>query len=76
MPPGRALDGDRAAALTRRERELLPYLVDGRTHAEIAALLTISEKTVSSHISSRLRKNGAATRFDLAPMAEGRERSA
>jgi DNA-binding CsgD family transcriptional regulator len=63
-------------ALTRRERELLPYIVDGRTYAEIAALLTISEKTVSSHISNLLRKTGAANRVDLARMAEGRERSA
>ncbi|MGR0221445.1 AAA family ATPase [Agromyces sp. ZXT2-6] len=63
-------------ALTRRERELLPYIIDGRTYAEIAALLTISEKTVSSHISNLLRKTGAANRVDLARMAEGRERSA
>ncbi|WP_400996904.1 AAA family ATPase [Agromyces sp. GXQ0307] len=62
--------------LTRRERELLPYIVDGRTYAEIAALLTISEKTVSSHISNLLRKTGAANRVDLARMAGGRERSA
>ncbi|GAA1058448.1 hypothetical protein GCM10017608_26370 [Agromyces luteolus] len=62
--------------LTRRERELLPYIVDGRTYAEIAALLTISEKTVSSHISNLLRKTGAANRVDLARMVEGRERSA
>lgn len=62
--------------LTRRERELVPYIVDGRTYAEIAALLTISEKTVSSHISNLLRKTGAANRVDLARMAERRERSA
>ncbi|WP_430647504.1 AAA family ATPase [Agromyces sp. GXS1127] len=64
------------APLTRRERELLPYIVDGRTYAEIAALLTISEKTVSSHISNLLRKTGAANRVDLARMVEGRARSA
>ncbi|GAA4048208.1 LuxR family transcriptional regulator [Agromyces indicus] len=76
-----ALDADgletlSGVALTRRERELLPYIVDGRTYAEIAALLTISEKTVSSHISNLLRKTGAANRVDLARMAEARERSA
>ena len=62
--------------LTRRERELIPYIVDGRTYAEIAALLTISEKTVSSHISNLLRKTGAANRVDLAGMLRRRERSA
>lgn len=55
-------------SLTGRERELLPYLVDGRTYAEIAELLTISEKTVSSHVSNLLRKTGAANRVDLARM--------
>ncbi|MGR2752767.1 AAA family ATPase [Agromyces arachidis] len=62
--------------LTRRERELLPYIVDGRTYAEIAALLTISEKTVSSHVSNLLRKTGAANRIDLASLVRRRERSA
>ncbi|MRX43974.1 helix-turn-helix transcriptional regulator [Agromyces kandeliae] len=73
---GSAADRLGDATLTRRERELLPYVVDGRTYAEIAALLTISEKTVSSHISNLLRKTGAANRVDLARMAEVRERSA
>lgn len=80
-PRSRDLSGDgpdtlSGVPLTRRERELVPYIVDGRTYAEIAALLTISEKTVSSHISNLLRKTGAANRVDLARMAEGRERSA
>ncbi|MFF2275808.1 AAA family ATPase [Agromyces sp. NPDC058126] len=69
--PAHATAPDRiaGAALTARERELLPYLVDGRTYAEIAELLTISEKTVSSHVSNLLRKTGAANRVDLARMA-------
>lgn len=69
--PPTAPDPDRlaGATLTGRERELLPYLVDGRTYAEIAELLTISEKTVSSHVSNLLRKTGAANRVDLARMA-------
>ncbi|MFF2496569.1 AAA family ATPase [Agromyces sp. NPDC058064] len=67
--PAAAPDRLAGAALTGRERELLPYLVDGRTYAEIAELLTISEKTVSSHVSNLLRKTGAANRVDLARMA-------
>ncbi len=55
--------------LTEREREILGYVVAGRTYAEIAAELTISEKTVSSHISSLLRKTGATNRIHLAKLA-------
>ncbi|WP_438853826.1 helix-turn-helix transcriptional regulator [Agromyces sp. M3QZ16-3] len=78
LHPDGAVDDDEVSdfPLTRRERELLPYIVDGRTYAEIAALLTISEKTVSSHISNLLRKTGAANRVDLARMVQRRERSA
>lgn len=75
-PDDGGLDTLSGVALTRRERELLPYIVEGRTYAEIAALLSISEKTVSSHISNLLRKTGAANRVDLARMTEARERSA
>ncbi|AIY03696.1 hypothetical protein ART_4097 [Arthrobacter sp. PAMC 25486] len=55
--------------LTPREREILEYVVAGRTYAEIAASLVISEKTVSSHISNLLRKTGAANRLDLSRLA-------
>lgn len=55
--------------LTEREREILRHVVAGRTYAEIAAELVISEKTVSSHISNLLRKTGAANRVHLARLA-------
>jgi DNA-binding CsgD family transcriptional regulator len=45
--------------------------VAGRTYAEIAAELVISEKTVSSHISNLLRKTGATNRVHLARLAVG-----
>ncbi|MGB3685552.1 MAG: AAA family ATPase [Ornithinimicrobium sp.] len=68
--------GDRAAddiaelpGLTSREREILPYIVAGRTYREIARALHISEKTVSSHISNLLRKTGTRNRIDLARLA-------
>ncbi len=56
--------------VTRREREILALLVSGRTYAEIAAELVISEKTVSSHISNLLAKTGTANRIDLAGYAD------
>jgi DNA-binding CsgD family transcriptional regulator len=51
--------------LTAREREVLGHLVAGRTYAEIAAVLVLSEKTVSVHVSNMLRKTGSANRVEL-----------
>jgi ATP/maltotriose-dependent transcriptional regulator MalT len=42
--------------LTRREREVLDFLCEGLTNADIAARLFLSEKTVDNHVSSVLRK--------------------
>jgi predicted ATPase/DNA-binding CsgD family transcriptional regulator len=53
-PPG---DG-----LTRREREVLRLLADGRSDREIAAALFISPKTVGSHVSNLLGKLGVPSR--------------
>jgi DNA-binding CsgD family transcriptional regulator len=55
--------------LTGREREILAYLVAGRTYAEIAKALVLSEKTVSVHVSNMLRKTGTANRAELAQLA-------
>jgi DNA-binding CsgD family transcriptional regulator len=55
--------------LTRREREILEHVVAGRTYAEIAKALVVSEKTVSSHISNMLRKTGTSNRHELAAQA-------
>ena len=59
--------------LTPRERVILEGVVAGRTYGEIARGLVISEKTVSAHISSLLRKTGAANRVDLARLASAKE---
>lgn len=59
----------RLPGLTPRELNILEYVVAGRTYGEIARVLMISEKTVSSHISNLLRKTGAANRVDLARLA-------
>jgi DNA-binding NarL/FixJ family response regulator len=57
------------AGLTRREDEVLRHLVAGRTYAEIARELFISEKTVSVHVSNLLRKTGTSSRIELADLA-------
>jgi DNA-binding CsgD family transcriptional regulator len=60
----------RSELLTRREREILGHLVAGRTYAEIARDLFISEKTVSVHVSNLLRKTGSANRVEAAGWAQ------
>ncbi|MEO5745857.1 MAG: LuxR C-terminal-related transcriptional regulator, partial [Terracoccus sp.] len=55
--------------LTPREREVLAHVAAGRTYAEIATALVLSEKTVSSHISHMLSKTGTANRVELAALS-------
>jgi DNA-binding CsgD family transcriptional regulator len=52
--------------LTEREREVLDLVAVGRTYAEIARTLMISEKTVSTHVSHLLAKTGTTNRVELA----------
>ena len=52
--------------LTEREREVLALIAVGRTYAEIARTLMISDKTVSTHVSHLLAKTGTASRVELA----------
>jgi DNA-binding CsgD family transcriptional regulator len=56
-------------SLTRREQEVLSHLVAGRTYAEIAKALFISEKTVSVHVSNLLHKTGTSSRREVAALA-------
>ena len=52
--------------LTEREREVLDLIAVGRTYAEIARALMISDKTVSTHVSHLLTKTGTGNRVELA----------
>lgn len=51
--------------LSRREREVLVSVLSGLTNKEIAATLSISERTVKFHVSHLLQKLGAHRRADL-----------
>jgi DNA-binding NarL/FixJ family response regulator len=62
--PPRGLD-----ALTRREREVLAELAQGRSNREIARALGVSEKTVKAHVSSVLAKLGVQDRTQAALFA-------
>jgi predicted ATPase/DNA-binding CsgD family transcriptional regulator len=53
-------------ALSAREREVLAYVVNGHSDAEIARELFISKKTVSVHVSRIKDKLGAESRVGIA----------
>lgn len=53
--------GQRLAALTRREREVLNGIVAGSTNRQIAADLGLSTRTVESYRESLMRKLGVYT---------------
>ena len=56
--------------LTAREREILRHIVVGRSNAQIAKDLFISDKTVSTHVSNLLRKLGVQNRIQAAAWAD------
>jgi DNA-binding NarL/FixJ family response regulator len=56
-------------ALTRREREVLALVADGRTNGQIAEALFISTKTASVHVSNILAKLGVTNRAEAAAVA-------
>jgi DNA-binding NarL/FixJ family response regulator len=52
--------------LTEREREILSFIADGQTNAEIAENLVISMKTVRNHVSNIFSKLQVADRAQAA----------
>jgi DNA-binding NarL/FixJ family response regulator len=55
--------------ITRTERQVLEQLVDGKSNAEIAGQLSLSEGTVRNVVSSLYRKLGVKTRLQAANAA-------
>ncbi|WP_405066085.1 AAA family ATPase [Kribbella sp. NBC_01510] len=72
VPVVPAADDPVLAGLTGRVREVLAFLVAGRSNGEIAKELFISDKTVSVHVSNILRKTGTTSRVAAAALAERR----
>ncbi|GAA1988761.1 response regulator transcription factor [Kitasatospora viridis] len=56
----------RGSSLTDREREVLGHIADGRSNREIARALSLSEKTVKTHVSNILMKLDLADRTQAA----------
>ena len=55
--------------LTRREKEVLELLVDGKSNNEIAILLSISLATVRFHLTNIYTKFGAKNRIEAVTLA-------
>ena len=55
--------------LSARERELVTLVAQGRTDAQIAAQLSISIRTVRSHLDRIRDKTGCRRRADLTRLA-------
>ena len=54
--------GARLRSLTARQREVLEVLARGRTNAEIASELYISERTAKFHVQNIIEKLGVVDR--------------
>jgi len=63
------LDLSAAAPLTRREREVVRLVADGRSNDEIGVALGIATKTVEGHLRRLFERLGAASRTELATRA-------
>jgi FixJ family two-component response regulator len=66
----RAALAQRHASLTRREREIMEFVVSGQLNKQTARALSISEVTVKMHRSGVMRKMKAHSVVELARMAE------
>jgi DNA-binding CsgD family transcriptional regulator len=57
------------ADLSSREAEILRWMKDGKTNAQIAAIILISTKTVEFHLRNIMRKLGASNRTSAVVIA-------
>ena len=51
--------------LTKREKQILSYLLSGKTNKEIALILDISLNTVNNHVANIYDKSGVKNRVEL-----------
>ncbi len=55
--------------LTKREKEVLTWVKDGKTNWEISVILKITERTVKSHMTNIMNKLDATTRSHAVSIA-------
>lgn len=66
------MNGDRQAALTARERDVLGLVAEGRTNVEIGRRLYLSPHTVKEYLGAAMRKLDVSTRGAAALVATER----
>lgn len=71
---------DRSVRLTKREKEVLSLVVEGRTTKDVADFLYLSHRTIDFHlaniydklqVSNRTQASRRATRLGLIPLEAG-----
>ena len=60
------------AALTRRQRECLAWVEQGKSSTDIGAILGLSPETVNEHVGEACRRLGVRTRVQAVVAARAR----
>jgi two-component system response regulator DevR len=63
------VEDERLARLTAQERRILHHIADGMTNRQIAAHMSLAEKTVKNYVSNMLTKLGMERRTEAAVFA-------
>jgi DNA-binding NarL/FixJ family response regulator len=70
-PAGNAAPGDRWGELTRRQRDVLSLIAQGKSNKLIADALVMSESTVKAHVKQIIKRLRVANRTQAALLATG-----
>lgn len=65
----REVDSDKSKEITKRERQILISIAQGKSNKDIADSFDISERTVKNHITSLFKKIGVSDRTQAAVFA-------